>query len=94
MAATEPPESTMSLIVSNALMRLSAVRSAYGKSRSAFYDDVKSGRWTSPLKIGARAVAWPKSEVEALIAARIAGKSDAEIRELVRKLEAERRKAA
>jgi prophage regulatory protein len=42
------------------------------------------------VKIGARAAGWPASEVQALNAARIAGKSDDEIRELVLKLEAAR----
>jgi prophage regulatory protein len=39
-------------------------------------------------------VGWPSSEVEALNAARIAGKTDQEIRVLVVKLEAARKAAA
>ena len=42
-------------------------------------------RWVRP-----RAVGWPADEVSDLIAARIAGQSDEEIRELVRRLEAAR----
>jgi prophage regulatory protein len=41
-----------------------------------------------------RAVGWPSEEVQALNAARIAGKSDEEIRALVVKLEAARKAAA
>jgi prophage regulatory protein len=38
-------------------------------------------------------VGWPSCEVDALIVARIAGKTDAEIRSLVVKLEAARKTA-
>ena len=48
------------------------------------------GLYTPPIKIGPRASAWPDDEVEILNAARIAGKSDQEIRELVCKLVAAR----
>jgi prophage regulatory protein len=50
--------------------------------------------FTSPVQIGARAVGWPDSELEALNAARIAGKTDDEIRALVVKLEAARKTAS
>jgi prophage regulatory protein len=46
---------------------------------------------TTPVKLGGRAVGWPEYEVEAILMARIAGKSDDEIRTLVAKLEADRR---
>jgi prophage regulatory protein len=46
------------------------------------------------VPIGARAVGWPEHEVTAINAARIAGKSDAEIRELVFRLEAARKKGS
>ena len=41
-------------------------------------------------KLGQRAVAWPADEVHAINAARIAGKSEAEIRDLVNHLHAVR----
>lgn len=59
-------------------------------SRSGHYNDVDAGLFTKPVKIGARAVGWPASEVAALNAARIAGKPSDEIRALVRKLMADR----
>lgn len=46
-----------------------------------------------PVLIGSRAIGTPESEVEALNAARIAGKPDDEIRALVVKLEAARKLA-
>jgi hypothetical protein len=52
------------------------------------------GLWTKQVKLGPRAVGWPAHEVAALNAARIAGKTDDEIRALVVKLHAARKNAA
>ena len=46
-----------------------------------------------PVSLGARAVGWPAHEVDALNAARIAGKPETEIHALVAKLEAARASA-
>lgn len=73
------------------LFRLPTVLAARGKSRSAHYLDIQRGLFTRPVAIGARAVGWPASEVEALNVARIAGKTDEDIRNLVAKLEADRK---
>lgn len=72
------------------ILRRTQVESASGQSRSALYRNISQQLWTRPVLLGARAVGWPASDVEALNAARIAGKSDAEIRSLVLKLEAAR----
>lgn len=72
------------------LDRRPAVEAALGKKRSALYADVESGLLPPPVPIGARAVAWPRHEIQSIVAARIAGKSIDEIRELVRKLVADR----
>ena len=50
--------------------------------------------WTKQVSLGPRCVGWPAHEVAALNAARIAGKTDDEIRALVLKLEAARKAAA
>lgn len=76
------------------ILRLPVVLRERGRSRSAHYLDIQQGLFTRPVSIGLRAVGWPSSEVEALNAARIAGKSDEEIRDLVVKLEAARKAAA
>jgi hypothetical protein len=47
---------------------------------------------TPAIKVGARAVAWPSAEVLEVLAARIAGQSEVEIRALVKRLVADRRK--
>jgi prophage regulatory protein len=74
----------------NALLRLPAVISATGLARPTVYLRIKNGLFVRPVKLSERAVAWPSNEVAAIIAARIAGKSDNEIRELVTQLEQQR----
>ncbi|MGJ7552628.1 helix-turn-helix transcriptional regulator [Variovorax sp. RB3P1] len=74
----------------HALMRVIAVISARGIQKSQHYLDVQNGLYTPPLKIGKHASAWPAREVEILNAARIAGKSDDDIRVLVQQLMAAR----
>ena len=76
------------------IRRLPAVKSESGLSRSTIYLRITQGLWTKPVSLGARAVGWPSSEVAAINAARIAGKSDDEIRALIVKLEAARKTAA
>lgn len=80
--------------MSQKILRLPAVKSQSGLSRSTVYLRITQGLWTKPVSLGARCVGWPSSEVEAINAARIAGKSDEEIRALVIKLEAARKTAA
>jgi prophage regulatory protein len=62
-----------------------------GHSRSTLYARIAQGLWTKPVKLGLRSSAWPDDEVAALNAARIAGKTDDEIRPLVVQLEAARK---
>jgi prophage regulatory protein len=73
------------------ILRLPAVLRKRGRSRSAHYIDIQQGLFTRPVSIGARAVGWPEHEVAALNAARIAGKSDDQIRVMVAQLEAARK---
>ncbi len=69
------------------LLRRPSVQHASGQSRSTLYLRISEGLWTRPVSIGPRAVAWPATEVAALNEARIAGRSDEEIRALVTQLE-------
>jgi len=75
----------------NTILRIPVVKSESGLSRSTIYLRISQGLWTKPVSLGPRAVGWPSNEVAALNAARIAGKSDDEIRTLVTKLEAARK---
>lgn len=74
-------------------LRRPAVLKARGTSYDKLYKDIREGLWTHPVPLGRRAVGWPLHEVQTLNAARIAGKTDDEIRELVAELEAERKTA-
>lgn len=76
------------------LLRLPAVQSLTGLARPTVYLRIKLGLFTSPVKLSARAVAWPRHEVDAINSARIAGRSDDEIKQLVQQLEAARANAA
>jgi prophage regulatory protein len=70
------------------------VKAATGLSRSTLYLRISTGVFPRPVGLGGRAVGWPAHEVAALNAARIAGKPDADIRELVTKLETARKATA
>lgn len=80
--------------MTNTILRLPAVLRERGRSRSAHYLDIQQGLFTRPVPIGARAVGWPSNELAALNAARISGKSDDEIRDLVINLELARKSAS
>ena len=73
------------------ILRFPATKSQSGYSRSTIYLRIAQGLWSKQVRLGPRCVGWPANEVVALNAARIAGKTDAEIRELVVKLEAARK---
>lgn len=76
------------------ILRLPVVLRERGRSRSAHYSDIQQGVFTKPVLLGPRSVGWPACEVATLNAARISGKSDTEIRALVKNLEAARKTAA
>ena len=68
------------------LLRRKTVEEATGKSRTTIYRDIQNGMFVKPVNIGGDRVAWPNTEVEAINKARIAGKSDEEIKKLVEEL--------
>ena len=73
------------------ILRLPTVKSESGYSRSTIYLRIDQGLWTKQVSLGARCVGWPAHEVAALNAARIAGKSDEEIRALLAQKQEEHR---
>lgn len=75
------------------ILRLPAVKTESGLSRSTIYLRIKQGLFPKPIRLGERAAGWPAFEVAALNSARIAGRTDEEIRALVLKLEAARKTA-
>ena len=73
------------------ILRLLSVKTETGhRSDASIYNAIREGLFTSGVAIGQRAKGWPDYEVRAINAASIAGKSDAEIRELVNTLHAKR----
>lgn len=77
------------------MLRMPAVKAETGhRSHASIYNAIKAGLFSKPVQIGQRSVGWPSHEVQAINAARIAGKSEAEIRELVTRLHAKRTELA
>jgi prophage regulatory protein len=73
------------------LLRVPEVEALRGFKRGRIYDECRQGLLTPPIKQGKRSSAWPLSEVLAINRARIAGKTDDEIRSLVLELVAHRK---
>ena len=70
-----------------AIWRIEKCKAETGyRSHASIYGLIRVGLWTQPVKIGERSSGWPDNEVRAINAARIAGKSDQQIRELVKQL--------
>ena len=77
------------------ILRMPAVKAETGhRSHASIYTAIKAGLFTTGVAIGQRSKGWPSYEVKAINEARIAGKSEAEIRELVSRLHAKRAELA
>jgi prophage regulatory protein len=74
-----------------AILRRKDVEVVTGYSRSTIYLLISLGLWPKPVHISKRAVGWPVGEIAQINLARMAGKSEDEIRALVAKLEAARK---
>jgi prophage regulatory protein len=73
------------------ILRLPDVKWVFGwRSDASPYNEIRDGLLTTGIAIGQRSKGWPDYEVQAIATARIAGKSDDEIRELVKALHAKR----
>jgi prophage regulatory protein len=73
------------------ILRLPQVMEECGLARSTVYLRVKQGTLTKPISLGPRCVGWPEAEITAINEARIAEKSEDEIRALVAELQANRK---
>ena len=77
------------------ILRMSEVKAETGhRSHASIYTAIKAGTFTTGVAIGQRSRGWPSQEVRAINAARIAGKTETEIRELVKVLHAKRTELA
>jgi len=74
----------------NRLMRQPEASLFTGIKKSSFFDQVRDGLLPAPVAVGGKIRAWPAGELDQINAARIAGKADDEIRELVVRLETSR----
>ena len=68
------------------LLRIPRVKAAFGCCKATVYIWIKEGLFTPPVRVGKRMSGWPENEVDAIVAARILGKSDDVIRAMVRQL--------
>lgn len=77
------------------IMRLKAVVAETGyKTHTSIYALIKEGLFPTPISLGIRSRGWPDYEVQAINAARIAGKTNDEIRALVTRLHEKRQEMA
>jgi prophage regulatory protein len=72
------------------ILRRAMVKASSGLPNSTMHARILSGLFPKPVRLGPRSVGWPSHEIDEINKARIAGKSDDEIRFLVSKLEAAR----
>ena len=62
--------------MTNIILRLPAVKSRTGLSRSTIYLRVSDGTFPRPVSLGARAVGWVEAEVETWLKRRIEQRHD------------------
>ena len=73
------------------ILRLPSVKAEMGhRSDASVYNAIRAGLFPVGVQIGQRAKGWPDYEVNAINTARVAGKTEDEIRELVKSLYAKR----
>lgn len=70
-AQPQPTENTRPQI--DRMLRRKEVEAITGRGRSAIYEGIAAGTFPKPVKIGARAVAWPESVIREWIAERMEG---------------------
>jgi len=77
------------------ILRLPEIKRVLGhRADASVYNSIRAGLFPTGVAIGLRAKGWPDYEVQAIAAARVAGRSDTEIRELVKVLHAKRAELA
>ena len=77
------------------ILRLPEVKRVLGhRADASVYNAIRVGLFTNGVAIGQRAKGWPDYEVDAINAARVAGKTESEIRDLVKALHAKRTELA
>ena len=75
------------------ILRFPDLRKGYGLARGTVYENIYRGTFPTPIRISTRSVGFLQSEVEQVFRARVAGKTDADIRTLVCKIHEARKTA-
>ena len=73
MAALTRAPVSQAVLPNTVMMRLPEVLAVTGLSKSTVYSMAKAGQFPNPVKLGARAVAWPSHLVQQWLAARMGG---------------------
>ena len=81
---TNQPQSTPKIL------RMKQIRAQFNIPPSTIYDHIEKGLFVRPIKLGERISGWLESECVAIMSARIAGKSEADIQTLVTDLQNQR----
>ena len=63
--------------MADSILRLPAVKTRTGLSRSTIYLRVSQGTFPRPVSLGGRAVGWVEEEIQSWLAERIAGRKAA-----------------
>ena len=74
--------------------RIRKVCECTGLAKSTVHEHVAIGLLTPPIKISTNWAAWPDDEIDMIVNARIAGWDNDQIRHLVKRLVAERKRLA
>lgn len=68
------------------MLRMRPMLDKGGRTKTPVYRDIGAGLWPRGVKLGAREVAWPEHEIDAVLAARTAGQTDEQVKALVQRL--------
>lgn len=69
--STQPQTEVIARQQIDRMLRRKEVEAITGRSRSSIYEGMAAGTFPKPVKIGARAVAWPESVIRQWIAERM-----------------------
>ncbi len=73
------------------IVRIEKCCKKFGVKKSTYYNWIKNELMPPGISLGTRSVGWLTTELDAVLTARISGKSESEIRQLTKKLLADRK---
>jgi len=84
----------MSQQIQYRISRRPDVLSQFGFSNTSLHGRLKAGLMPPSIQLGPRAVGWVQGELDAVLAAMVAGRSDQQLRDLVASLVDQRQQVA